>query len=170
MATHSNILARRIPINRGAWQVTAHGVKESDITERLSLSLVHTEATVHSKQLLQRVKLGQRAGSDTKNAHQALQRSEDLHRKNPTGSTHNSICLASCSVLLQSWQYHVSSWQETDPLKMGIKTKKHKKTRFVKGERSDDLFGPKNLITLHGSFSLLSPGNYQDTEPDREKD
>ena len=69
MATHSNILARRIPMNRGAWQVTVHGVKQSDITERLSLSLFHTKATVHSKQLLQRVKLGQRAGSDMKNVH-----------------------------------------------------------------------------------------------------
>ena len=167
MATHSNILARRIPMNRGAWQVTVHGVKQSDITERLSLSLFHTKATVHSKQLLQRVKLGQRAGSDMKNAHQALQRSEDLHRKNPTGSMHNSICLASCSILLQSWQYHVSSWQETDPLKVGIKKKKKTpKNRFVKGEQLNDLFGPKNLITLHGFFSLLSPGNYQDTEPD----
>ena len=32
MATHSRILAWRIPIDRGAWQATVHGVKESDIT------------------------------------------------------------------------------------------------------------------------------------------
>ena len=69
MATHSNILARRIPMDRGAWQVTVHGVKESDTNERLSLLFFHTKATVHSKQLLHRVKLGQRAGSDMKNAY-----------------------------------------------------------------------------------------------------
>ena len=36
MATHSNILAWRIPVDRGAWQITTHGVTESDTTERLS--------------------------------------------------------------------------------------------------------------------------------------
>ena len=37
MATHSSILAWRIPMDRGAWQVTVHGVtKESDTTEWLS--------------------------------------------------------------------------------------------------------------------------------------
>ena len=35
MTTHSNILAWRIPMDRGAWQGTLHGVAESD-TERLS--------------------------------------------------------------------------------------------------------------------------------------
>ena len=69
MATHSNILARRIPMGRGAWQVTVHGVKESDMNERLSLSLSHTKAAVHLKQLLHRVKLRQRAGSDMKKAY-----------------------------------------------------------------------------------------------------
>ena len=29
MATHSSILARRIPMDRGAWQATVHGVKEN---------------------------------------------------------------------------------------------------------------------------------------------
>ena len=29
MATHSNILAWRIPIVRGAWQATVHGVAKS---------------------------------------------------------------------------------------------------------------------------------------------
>ena len=29
MATHSNILAWRIPIDRGAWQATGHGVAKS---------------------------------------------------------------------------------------------------------------------------------------------
>ena len=43
MATHSSILACRIPwteLHRGAWQVMVHGVaKELDMTERLK----HTE-------------------------------------------------------------------------------------------------------------------------------
>ena len=33
MATHSSILARRIPMDRGAWWATVHGVVESDMTE-----------------------------------------------------------------------------------------------------------------------------------------
>ena len=33
MATHSSILARRIPMDRGAWWATVHGVIESDMTE-----------------------------------------------------------------------------------------------------------------------------------------
>ena len=36
MATHSSILAWRIPMDRGAQQATVHGVTESDTTERLS--------------------------------------------------------------------------------------------------------------------------------------
>ena len=35
MATHSNILAWRIQMDRGAWRATVHGVTKSD-TERLS--------------------------------------------------------------------------------------------------------------------------------------
>ena len=35
-ATHSSILAWRIPVNREAWQATVHGVAESDMTEQLS--------------------------------------------------------------------------------------------------------------------------------------
>ena len=39
MATHSNILAWRIPMGRGAWRgYSPWGRKESDITEQLSLS------------------------------------------------------------------------------------------------------------------------------------
>ena len=33
MATPSSILAWRIPMDRGAWQATVHGVSESDIIE-----------------------------------------------------------------------------------------------------------------------------------------
>ena len=39
MATHSNILAWRIPMGRGAWWATVHGVAESQMTERLSTAL-----------------------------------------------------------------------------------------------------------------------------------
>jgi len=38
MATHSSILAWRIPMNRGTWQAIVHGVAESDMTERLTYS------------------------------------------------------------------------------------------------------------------------------------
>ena len=33
MATHSNILAWRIPVDRGPWQATVYGVAELDTTE-----------------------------------------------------------------------------------------------------------------------------------------
>ena len=37
MATHTSILAWRIPMDRGAWRATVHEVtKESDSTEQLS--------------------------------------------------------------------------------------------------------------------------------------
>ena len=36
MATHSCVLAWRIPMDTGAWQATVHGVAELDMTERLS--------------------------------------------------------------------------------------------------------------------------------------
>ena len=32
MATHSSILAWRIPMERGVWWATVHGVAESDMT------------------------------------------------------------------------------------------------------------------------------------------
>ena len=35
-AIHSSILAWRIPMDRGAWQATVHGVTESDTSEQLS--------------------------------------------------------------------------------------------------------------------------------------
>ena len=33
MATHSSVLAWRIPMDRGAWRATVHVVMESDTTE-----------------------------------------------------------------------------------------------------------------------------------------
>ena len=40
MATHSSILAWRIPMDRGAWQATDHGVTESDTIEWLSTARI----------------------------------------------------------------------------------------------------------------------------------
>ena len=37
MATHSGILAWRIPMDRGAWQATVHGVAKLDMTKQLSI-------------------------------------------------------------------------------------------------------------------------------------
>ena len=39
VATHSSILAWRIPMDRESWQVTAHRLTESDMTEGLSPAL-----------------------------------------------------------------------------------------------------------------------------------
>ena len=39
MATYSSILAWRILMNRGGWQASPWSCEESDMTERLSLSL-----------------------------------------------------------------------------------------------------------------------------------
>ena len=36
MATHSSMLAWRIPMDRGAWWTIVHGVAEVDTTEQLS--------------------------------------------------------------------------------------------------------------------------------------
>ena len=35
MATHSSILAWKIPMDRGAWWATVHGFTEMDMTEQL---------------------------------------------------------------------------------------------------------------------------------------
>ena len=45
MATHSNILAWRIPRTRGAWWVTVHVVAESHMTEQLTGRRVHSWRT-----------------------------------------------------------------------------------------------------------------------------
>ena len=41
MATHSCILAWRIPMDRGAWRATVRGIAESDTTEQLSTYMAH---------------------------------------------------------------------------------------------------------------------------------
>ena len=52
MATYSSILAWRIPMNRGAWQVAVHWVTESDMTEQLSTA---QHSTANSPNVLQQV-------------------------------------------------------------------------------------------------------------------
>ena len=44
MATHSGILVWRIPVDRGAWRATVHGVTESDMTEGLCTAQHHLTA------------------------------------------------------------------------------------------------------------------------------
>ena len=41
MATHSSILAWRIPMDRGTWWATVDGIAESDTTEQLSIAHVN---------------------------------------------------------------------------------------------------------------------------------
>ena len=52
MAARSSIFAWRIPIDRGAWQTTVHGVaKKSDTTERLNTH-THTHTRIDPSYLL----------------------------------------------------------------------------------------------------------------------
>ena len=37
VATHSSILAWRIPMDRGAWQATVHGVTKSDLAQHTTI-------------------------------------------------------------------------------------------------------------------------------------
>ena len=49
MATHSSILAWRIPIEKGAWRATVHGVAELDTIERLSTHNKHVVSSGKEK-------------------------------------------------------------------------------------------------------------------------
>ena len=56
MATHSSILAQRIPMDGGAWWATFHGVAELDTTEGLStgtLGQIRTSIQVGTSLVLQ---------------------------------------------------------------------------------------------------------------------
>ena len=46
ITTHSSILAWRIPMDRGAWQATVHGVTELDTTEQLSTAHLQNTQTL----------------------------------------------------------------------------------------------------------------------------
>ena len=47
MATHTSILSRRIPTDRGAWWVIVHGIAELDMTEQLS-TRAHAHTHTHA--------------------------------------------------------------------------------------------------------------------------
>ena len=51
-ATHSSILAWRIPKDRGAWRATVHGVAESDTTEQISTNNENDEDSFSYKPLI----------------------------------------------------------------------------------------------------------------------
>ena len=53
IATHSSILAWRIPTDRGAWWATVHRVTESDMTERLSTAQYDTKSLLLGVYLIQ---------------------------------------------------------------------------------------------------------------------
>ena len=49
MATHSSILAWRIPKDRGAWWATVHGVTESEMNEQLITAQVPIKWTYNEQ-------------------------------------------------------------------------------------------------------------------------
>ena len=51
MATHSSILAWGIPMDRGAWRATVHGVTESDMAE-------HVHATPYTEKFVNKAREG----------------------------------------------------------------------------------------------------------------
>ena len=61
MATHSSILAWRIPMDRGGWRATVHGVAESDMTEQLSTTQIFEYSTTYwsKKQLKEKLNTAQ---------------------------------------------------------------------------------------------------------------
>ena len=46
MATHSSILAWRIPVDRGAWRATVHRVTESDTTDSADLACTYQKRLI----------------------------------------------------------------------------------------------------------------------------
>ena len=46
MATHSSILAWRIPVDRGAWRATVHRVAESDTTDSADLACTYQKRLI----------------------------------------------------------------------------------------------------------------------------
>ena len=84
MATHSSILAWRIPMSRGAWGLQSMGSQESDTTERLST--VHWEPATQAHHFK-----GFPGGSDGK---ESACNTRDLGWKDPLEkglATHSSI-------------------------------------------------------------------------------
>ena len=49
MATHSSILSWRVPMDRGAWQATVHGVRKRHDLRGLTLmhTYIHTHIYIH---------------------------------------------------------------------------------------------------------------------------
>ena len=66
MATHSSILAWRIPMNRGAWWATIHGVTQcqtrlSDFTFTFHFPALEKEMATHSSVLAWRIPMNRGA-------------------------------------------------------------------------------------------------------------
>ena len=70
MATHSSILAWRVPVDRGAWWATVLGVAESDMTEQLSTAQLSSQCAASLNKAEPRTLGGPWRDTDmTKNEH-----------------------------------------------------------------------------------------------------
>ena len=67
IATHSSILAWRIPMDRGAWRATVHWVSELDMTERQN-NRCASELPGKPSEVLQFIKLGSEHVKTVKNS------------------------------------------------------------------------------------------------------
>jgi len=47
LATHSSTLAWRIPMDRGAWWATIHGIAASETTEATEHASIHIHITIN---------------------------------------------------------------------------------------------------------------------------